>query len=355
MSSQMRGFGGQDVRMEERHHSFDNRTFSVPLPHRSVGDEITLGPQGGLGRGMSFRGHGGTPNIHSTTDNSPNLGDARRISSGLNGYGPVPDRTVYGQREDVVPRYVPERLSSQYDHPGTQERTPPYGGSRDHSFDSVTTPTSPPLRGVGAGFAQNVPLDHTLPEEHLRDKSMNAIKEFYSARDENEVALCVKELDAPSFYPSMISIWITDSFERKENERDLFGKLIVDLIKSQDVILSQDQLVQGFESVLSTLEDAVNDAPKAAEFLGRLFAKVVLENVIPLKEVGNLIYVGGEEEGRLREIGLAAEVLGSALEAIEVEKGDSVLNEMCRSSNLQLQSFRPPGSNRHWKLDKFIL
>ncbi|VFQ66315.1 unnamed protein product [Cuscuta campestris] len=355
VSSQMRGFGGQDVRMEERHHSFDNRTFSVPLPHRSVGDEITLGPQGGLGRGMSFRGHGGTPNISSTTDNAPNPGDARRISSGLNGYGHVPDRTSYGQREDVVPRYVPERLSSQYDHPGTQERNAPCGGSRDHSFDSVTTPTSPPLRGGGTGFAQNVPLDRTLPEEHLRDKSMNAIKEFYSARDENEVALCVKELDSPSFYPSMISIWITDSFERKENERDLFGNLIVDLIKSQDVILSQDQLVQGFESVLSTLEDAVNDAPKAAEFLGRLFAKVILENVIPLKEIGNLIYVGGEEEGRLREIGLAAEVLGSALEAIKTEKGDSVLNEMCRSSNLQLQSFRPPGSNKHWKLDKFLL
>lgn len=56
----------------------------------------------------------------------------------------------------------------------------------------------------------------------------------------------MNELNAPSFYPSMISIWITDSFERKEKERDLFGKLLVNLAKSGDVVLSQDQLIQGY-------------------------------------------------------------------------------------------------------------
>ncbi|CAH9113944.1 unnamed protein product [Cuscuta europaea] len=356
VSSQMRGFGGQDVRMEDRHHSFDNRTFSVPLPQRSVGDEITLGPQGGLGRGMSFRGHGGTPSVSSTTDVHMNPGDSRRIASGPNGYSSVLDRTTtYGQREDMAPKYMPERFSSQHDHPGTQEKNMPHVGSRGSNFDTVTTPTSPLLRGGGTSFTQSVPPDGTLPgEEHLRGKSISAIREFYSARDENEVALCVKELDAPSFYPSMISIWITDSFERKDNERDLFGELIVDLIKSQDVILSQDQLIKGFEYALESLEDAVNDAPKAAEFLGRLFAKVILENVIPLKEIGHLIYVGGYQEGRLREIGLAAEVLGSALEVIKTEKGEAILSDLCRSSNLHLHSFRPPASNKQWKLDKFL-
>nr|GMC91234.1 eukaryotic translation initiation factor 4G [Ipomoea batatas] len=351
VSPQIRGYGGQDARTDERQHSFDNRTFSVPLPQRSLGDEITLGPQGGLGRGMSFRGQGAAPSIPSTDMPSP--GDSRRVSSGLNGYSPMPDRSTYGPREELVPRYMPDR-SSQYDQPaGTQDRNMPYG-SRDRSFDTAV-PTSPPFRGGGgASFTQNVPLDSALPEEHLRDKSLNAIREFYSARDENEVALCVNELNAPSFYPSMISIWITDSFERKEKERDLFGKLLVNLAKSGDVILSQDQLIQGFESVLSSLEDAVNDAPKAAEYLGHLFGRVIIENVIPYNAIGHLIYEGGEEQGRLLEIGLAAEVLGSTLEVIKSEKGDSVLHEICRSSDLVLENFRPPGSNKQWKLDKFI-
>lgn len=92
------------------------------------------------------------------------------------------------------------------------------------------------------------------------------------------------------------------------------------------------------------MEDAVNDAPRAAEFLGRIFGKVILENVIPFNEIGSLIYKGGEEEGRLVEIGLAAEVVGSTLEMIKLERGDSVVSEICRSSSLRLEKFRPQGS-----------
>lgn len=103
-----------------------------------------------------------------------------------------------------------------------------------------------------------------------------------------------------------------------------------------------------------SLEDAVNDAPKAAEFLGRILARVILESVIPLNEIERIIYEGGEEQGRLVEIGLAAEVLGTTLEVIVSERGDSVLNEIRSGSNLRLEKFRPPGSNKPWRLDKFI-
>jgi translation initiation factor 4G len=102
------------------------------------------------------------------------------------------------------------------------------------------------------------------------------------------------------------------------------------------------------------LEDAVNDAPRAPEFLGRIFAKVVTENVIPLREIGMLIHAGGEEPGRLRDLGLAADVLGSILEMIKSEKGDSVLSEIRTSSNLRLEDFRPLDPNRSRKLENFI-
>lgn len=113
-------------------------------------------------------------------------------------------------------------------------------------------------------------------------------------------------------------------------------------------------LLRRFESVLTTLEDAVNDAPRAAEFLGRIFAKVVEENVIPLREIGRLLREGGEEPGRLQEIGLAGDVLGSTLEIIKSDKGESVLHEVRMSSNLRLEDFRPPEPNRSRILEKFI-
>ncbi|KAB1225111.1 Eukaryotic translation initiation factor 4G [Morella rubra] len=56
VSTPARGFGTQDVRLEDR-QSHEARTLSVTLPQRPIGDDsITLGPQGGLGIGMSIRG-----------------------------------------------------------------------------------------------------------------------------------------------------------------------------------------------------------------------------------------------------------------------------------------------------------
>ncbi|KAF7844991.1 eukaryotic translation initiation factor 4G-like isoform X1 [Senna tora] len=335
LPTQVRGGGSQDVRQDDR-HSYDARNLSVPLPQRPLGDDsITLGPQGGLARGMSFRGP-----------------DSRRMATGLNGFSNSSERVMYSSREDLTPRYATDRFSGPtgYDQSGVQERNMNYGNRELRNADwSLDRPlaTLPPV-------SQYASSEKVWPEERLRDMSMAAIKEYYSARDEKEVALCVKDLNSPSFHPSMISLWVTDSFERKDTERDLLAKLLVNLAKSQDVTLSQTQLVEGFESVLSTLEDAVNDAPRAAEFLGRIFARVVTENVVSLKEIGRLIHEGGEEPGQLLEIGLAADVLGCTLEVIKVEKGDTVLNEILTSSSLRLETFRPPNPITSRKLEKFI-
>ncbi|KAK6240155.1 hypothetical protein QUC31_005624 [Theobroma cacao] len=370
LPTQLRGFGAQDVRMDER-QSFEARALSVPLPQRPIGDDsITLGPQGGLARGMSFRG----PTAMSSAqlaDVSPTSGDSRRMAAGLNGFSSVSERTSYGSREDLMPRYVTDRFAAPaaYDQLSSQERGTNFGHrdlrNPDRSFDRPLA-ASPPARGQTSGVTQNIPPEKSWPEERLRDMSMAAIKEFYSeylafvafnsysARDEKEVALCIKDLNSLSFHPTMIALWVTDSFERKDMERDLLAKLLVNLTRSRDGVLSQVELVKGLESVLSTLEDAVNDAPRAAEFLGRIFAKVIIENVISLWEIGRLIYEGGEEPGRLLEIGLAGDVLGSTLGIIKTEKGETFLNEIRSSSNLRLEDFRPPDPNRSSILENFI-
>ncbi|KDP28894.1 hypothetical protein JCGZ_14665 [Jatropha curcas] len=357
LPGQARGYGVQDVRFEER-QSYEARTLSVPLPRPLSEDSITLGPQGGLARGMSIRG---PPQMASApiADISPSPGDSRRMPAGLNGFSAVSDRPVYGSTEDFIPRYASDRFSvpAAFDQLSAQERNMNYVNrdprNQDRSFDRPLA-TSPPARAQAPAFTQNIPSEKVWPEDRLRDMSMAAIKEFYSARDEKEVALCIKELNFSSFHPSMISLWVTDSFERKDMERDLLAKLLVNLARPEEGILSPPQLVKGFESVLTTLEDAVNDAPRAAEFLGRMFAKAVLENVVSLREVGQLLYEGGEEPGRLLEIGLAGDVLGSTLEIIKAEKGESILNEIRISSNLRLEDFRPPDPNRSRILEKFI-
>ncbi|KAM2695468.1 hypothetical protein EV1_039958 [Malus domestica] len=355
MPAQVRGYGSQDVRTDER-HSYESRTLSVPLTHRPIGDDsITLGPQGGLARGMSIRG---PPSMSAAplAEMPPSAGDSRRMTAGSNGFSSLSERTTYNPREDPVPRYMPDRFSgpAAYDQSSVSERNLSFGGRDLRSSDHRTLPTSPPTRAHGATLTQNVPSENVLTEDRLRDLSLAAIKEFYSARDEKEVALCIKELNSPSFHPSIISLWVTDSFERKDTERHLLAKLLVNLTKNHDGTLSQPQLIKGFEAVLSSLEDAVNDAPRAPEFLGLIFAKVILENVISLNQIGQLIQEGGEEPGHLLKGGLAGNVLGSALEIIKSEKGDSGLNEIRMSSNLRLETFRPPDPLKSRILEKFI-
>ncbi|CAO2835228.1 unnamed protein product [Amaranthus hypochondriacus] len=294
-STQVRGYGGKDIRADDG--ISDSRIVSVPLPHRSSGDQpITLGPQGGLAKGMSCRGQ---PPV-----------------SGSNGFNSALERGVY-TREDQFARQT-ERFDELVAH--------------DHS-DGLEPDSMNTNRDV-KNPDESIISGKVWPEEHFRDKSVTAIKEFYSANDEKEVALCIKDLNAPKFNPTVISIWVADAFERKDLERDMLAKLLVNLTKARDDMFSPQQLIKGFELVLENLEDMVIEAPKAPEYLGRILAKVIIEDVLPLKDVARLIHKVGEQPGRLLEIGLAGDVLGNVLETIKSEKGELTLTEIQKSSDL---------------------
>eukprot|EP00268_Persea_americana_P028233 TRINITY_DN2744_c0_g1_i1.p1 TRINITY_DN2744_c0_g1~~TRINITY_DN2744_c0_g1_i1.p1 ORF type:complete len:1973 (-),score=498.09 TRINITY_DN2744_c0_g1_i1:850-6768(-) len=352
---QVRGYGTQDVRLEDR-HSLESRMLSVPLPQRPVDDNsITLGPQGGLARGMSIRGQplmpsAPSPDVYSTT------GDPRRMVSGPNGYSSASDR-AFNSREGLLPRYGPERFMAAhaYDKSNSLERSTSGGRdlrNADRAFARSMSMATATLIGIDHGSSTGIhvlPMESKMSEDHLQKKSISAIREYYSARNEDEVHLCIKELNSPSFYPDMVMLWVSDSFECKNDiDRDLLAKLLVNLCKSRDGLLSQEQLIKGFEAVLSTLEDAVTDSPKAAEYLGRILGKAISENVVTLGEVGRIIREGGNEPG------LASDVLVTILEIIKQERGDSTLREMRMSSNLRWEDFRHPDPIKSRRLDAFM-
>jgi hypothetical protein len=101
------------------------------------------------------------------------------------------------------------------------------------------------------------------------------------------------------------------------------------------------------------LEDTLSDAPRATEYLGRLFARFVEESILLLEEVGKLIQEVGEEPGYLIRDGIAADILGAVLDSIKSDKGDSFLNEVKSTSSLKLVDFRPHHLKRS-KLDAFM-
>ncbi|KAK8916034.1 Eukaryotic translation initiation factor 4G [Platanthera zijinensis] len=356
LPGQSRGSSSQDFRLDDR-NPLEGKVLSVPLPHRpAVGTTITLGPQGGLAKGMSSRGPGLMSNVPSTEIGYRS--DSQRLASGSNGVSLTHDRIISTSRDESIPKNVPNRsLGATDDQTSFQDRNSAFGIRETHhidqAFDGSDVATSGKRPGSSGG-KMSISEPQQLSEDTLKGKSISTIREFYSAKDENEVVLCIRELNTPSFCPSMVSIWVSDSFERKSTDRSLLAQLLVNLTKGHSLI-SRPQLIEGFESVLFSLEDAVNDAPKAAEFLGHIFGKVIAENLVPLEEIGELILKGGEIPGSLIEAGLGSEILGSVLEFVKMEKGDSVLKEIQTSSNLQFEEFRPPrASSKSKKLDAFL-
>ncbi|KAK4758698.1 hypothetical protein SAY87_019999 [Trapa incisa] len=351
MPPQTRGHGALDARFEER-QPYEPRTLAFSSSQKSSGDDaITLGPQGGLGRGLSVRGQSSVLGT-SLADISSSVLDSRRNLAGLNGFKSLDQTNIYSSREDSTMRsaadsYRGPAISDQLNMQGGKDaRNPCYNSDRPASASSYSKGNDPALTPNNS--------EKLWDEEKLRDMSIATIREYYSAKDEKEVILCIKELNSPSFYPLVVSLWVTDSFELKDMERDLLTKLLVNLSKPQGGMLNQGQLIKGFESVLSNLEDAVNDAPKAPEFLGQVFGKLIVENVIPLSEIGRILSEGGEEPGQLLKAGLAAEALGYTLEAIQSHRGEATLSEIRRSSMLRLEDFRPPGPIVSMMLEKFI-
>lgn len=68
---------------------------------------------------------------------------------------------------------------------------------------------------------------------------------MYSVGDLREAALCVEELKAPRHHPTMVSLWVSESLEKKDVQRELLVKLLLHLHNSEPALLTQGHLTKG--------------------------------------------------------------------------------------------------------------
>ncbi|XP_057850938.2 eukaryotic translation initiation factor 4G isoform X2 [Cryptomeria japonica] len=330
----MRNYIAQDARISDR-MTGDRPS---PLQYRPSDDgQLTLGPQGGLGRGISGRGQ-------PMQTNRSSLVDGPLVTPGSNRRGSLVPmagyNSSYGTRDDIPIRTSAGEKSS-FPRSGISERNALGNERRDYrgSYSSYD-------RGGKAAsqeYQQEFSHGREFSEEQLKRKSDMAIKEYYSIRDMKEAALCVSDLKSPWYNPTLVSLWIMDSFDRKDVERDLLGNLFIHLCKTEPSLLSQEQLIKGLEKVIASLEDSVVDAPKAPEFLGMILGKLVVANLLSIRDIAVPLEEGGIEPGSLLDMGLAADVLATILDVLKREKGENVLLDLYRSSGLQLEKFIPLG------------
>jgi translation initiation factor 4G len=152
-----RGTFVQDVRVEERLFP-DNRPAPIPLAQRSVDDApITLGPQGGLGRGPWRSASASKPAYNSSA------------SSGSERPGTPPERP---EKYGILNRPDKFVSSSSDRHPVILERT--------LSDKAVSTPASLPTHHQQqASKASGAPLFMPVDENHLKEQSKSALVEYF--------------------------------------------------------------------------------------------------------------------------------------------------------------------------------
>eukprot|EP00252_Welwitschia_mirabilis_P009250 TRINITY_DN2166_c0_g2_i1.p1 TRINITY_DN2166_c0_g2~~TRINITY_DN2166_c0_g2_i1.p1 ORF type:complete len:1878 (+),score=408.31 TRINITY_DN2166_c0_g2_i1:386-6019(+) len=323
------GISSQDARITDRSH-YDSRPFSNSLPPRSI-DDITLGPQGGLGRGMTGRGQ-------SIASNRPDIASGASVNNKREVVGPLTrgssDRPLCSAKDGSSTR-------TQIAEKPLQTST-----SNRHGFDSdvresrFSRPTT-----IASTHDRSSPrlTSPQLSEEKLKERSEMAIKEFYSVGDIREVVLCVEELKAPAFHPTMVSNWIIDSFDRKDREREQLASLLIHFCNAMPSPLNKQQLLEGLEILFSILEDATCDAPKATEFLGRILGKLVMENVLKIHDIAKVIKESRSEGEH------SFDVIGTILQVIKTNRGENHMSEMYRNSGVMLEAFLPSG----WELRDF--
>lgn len=330
-----RGSYGQDVRLEDK-AVLDSRPMLMPLSQRPVDEgPITLGPQGGLGRGIAMRGQLPGSGRSSLADVSATAiaGDGRRSGPGpLSAHAPgmLQERSSFGARDEITHRgVVAERPLTPserplLERPATLDR---YGGSVSTSMPSGQQQGSISRPSTASA---SVPLT----EDQLRERCEKAILEYFSARDLKEAALCVEDLRAPYFHSKMVFLWISISIDKKEVERDLLVKLLMSLYKTEPFWLKQDHIARGFEMVLESLEDLVMDVPKAPEYLARMLEKLITAEVISLDQAGDLLRTCDESHS-----GYSLDIFGKILECLRQERGETTLLELYESSRIRLDDF----------------
>lgn len=176
MPSYIHGFGGQDVRLDNK-HLHESQASSLPLPHTSINDNtIYLDPWGMPASGPLVL------SCSPPTDINSGFGETIIIQGAPGGYSPVSELLPYNVRQEPISRYSLESFvrPSVYDY-SIQQGNVLYA-SRDAANLNCSYGRSSELSSSAClqthPFAPN-PTEKVFSEERLAELSISAIREFY--------------------------------------------------------------------------------------------------------------------------------------------------------------------------------
>ncbi|XP_013792200.2 programmed cell death protein 4-like, partial [Limulus polyphemus] len=121
-----------------------------------------------------------------------------------------------------------------------------------------------------------------LTEEEFERTVDSMLHEYFEHGDTNEVAMTLEDLDIGNLQPRLVEMMVNLSMERKPSHREITSVLLSDLCGR---LLAEEDIEQGFDSLINSLGDLVLDIPEAPTMLGNFIARAVADDCIPPKFV----------------------------------------------------------------------
>jgi len=135
-------------------------------------------------------------------------------------------------------------------------------------------------------------LQPELSEEEFRQQLEPIIQEYFEHGETEEVILSLSELNFDSIRSDIVVCVITLALEKKATQRELASILISDLYGK---FVTQKEIAEGFQTLLSNLDDLGIDTPDAPKVLGKFIARAIADDCIPP------VFVQVESNGELQE------------------------------------------------------
>lgn len=116
----------------------------------------------------------------------------------------------------------------------------------------------------------------TLPE--FKRCVAEALEEFFSSEDFDELQRTVQELRCPEYHYEVVKRAVSMAMDRKDRERELVSRF---LSSANPSLLSTDDLGKGFERLFELMDELSIDTPGAAEITAAFLARAVIDEILP--------------------------------------------------------------------------
>lgn len=204
--------------------------------------------------------------------------------------------------------------------------------------------TPPTLAGNGGGAQIKAKLAEKKSKEKSKKPSKEQVEqmansllqEYVSVRDTEEACKCVKELRMKSYSTKLVFSAIMMTVEKSEEDRVFMSKLLLALCKER--LLDEKALLKTLDLVFEQLADLSIDVPMIHQYTAGFVARMVLDELVELRSIGNMC-AGGE----LHRVFL------STLELIHQTAGEEKLCSLFHEAAIDLYDVLP--ENRRTESD----